>query len=163
TADSKDIALWEVETGNLKYKLPQHHLGEITSLTFTPQAKLVSASRDSTVRVWSLGQDGGQLDFTQEGRTGDVGRLGVRHGGPDFLFDTAETLRLMNVADQRTEGVLEGVSETSKFAGFAIFSQDSKLVLTGSQDGGRVSVWRTPTAGNRATELRQFVPRGHLV
>jgi WD40 repeat protein len=163
TADSHDIVLWDVESGQLKYKLPQKHLGEITSLTFTPQAKLVSASRDATVRIWSLGQDGGQLDFTQEGRTGEVGRLGVSHDGRYFLLDIAETLRLMNVADGRTEGVLEGVNEATKFSTFAIFSHDSKLILTGSQDGGRVSVWRAPIGGNRATELRQFVPRGHLV
>jgi WD40 repeat protein len=163
TADSRDIVVWDVESGQMKYKLPQYHLGEITSLTFTPQAKLVSAARDLTVRVWSLGQDGARLDYTKEGRSGDVSRIGVSHDGRYFLLDTSEALGLMNVADQRTEGVLEGVNESSKFASFAIFSHDSQLVLTGNQNEGRLSVWRTPTPGNRATQIRQFIPNERLV
>ncbi len=67
TADARDIALWDVESGEFKYRFPTAHLGDITSLTFTPQAKMVSASRDNTIRVWSLGDKGAKLDFTQEG------------------------------------------------------------------------------------------------
>ena len=159
SADSRDIALWDVESGKLKYRFPQVHLGEITSLTFTPQAKLVSASRDQTVRVWSVGENGASLDFTQEGRSGDVARLGVSNDGRYFLFDIAQGLRLMTIPDRRTEGWLEGSHDSSKFATFATFSNDNKTILTGMQSEGRLSVWRTPTAGVRATEICQFKPR----
>jgi WD40 repeat protein len=163
TADSRDIALWDAESGKLKYRLPQVHLGDIQSVAITPQAKLVSASRDLTVRVWSLGESGAKLDFTQDGRTGDVGRLGVSSDGRYFLFDIAQTLQLMSIQDRRSEGWLETSSDSNKFATFAIFSHDNKTILTGSQGDGRLSVWRTPSAGNRPTELRQFVPSQKLV
>jgi WD40 repeat protein len=163
TADSRDIALWDVDSGKLKYMFPQHHLGEITTLTFTPQAKLVSASRDLTVRVWSLGQDGARLDYTQEGRSGDVGRPGVSPDGRYFLLDISQSLRLMSIPERRTEGVVESAGETAKLSSFAIFSNDSRFVITGNQGEGNVSVWRTPTPGNRAVELRHFVPRERMV
>lgn len=163
TADSRDIALWEVETGKFKYQFPQVHLGEISSLSITPQAKLVSASRDLTVRVWSLGESGAKLDFTQEGRSGDVQRVGVSNDGRYFLFDIGQKLRLMTIPDRRTEGVVESAGDSYKFATFATFSSDDKMIVTGSQSDGRVSVWRAPIGGNRATELRQFVPSEKLV
>jgi WD40 repeat protein len=163
TADARDICIWDVESGQLRYKLPQHHLGEITSLAYTPQAKLVSAGRDMTVRVWSLGTEGARLDYTQEGRSGDMSRLGVSHDGQYFLFDVGPSLRLMNLVDRRNVGVIESVHEASKLSTFAVFSHDSRLVLTGSQNEGRLSVWRTPIGGFRATELRQFVPRERMV
>lgn len=163
TADSRDICIWDVETGNLRYKLPPHHLGEITSLAYTPQAKLVSAGRDMTVRVWSLGTEGARLDYTQEGRSGDMSRLGVSHDGQYFLFDVAQSLRLMTLVDRRNVGVIESVHEASKLSTFAVFSHDSRLVLTGNQSDGRLSVWRTPLGGSRATELRQLVPRERMV
>lgn len=163
TADARDICLWDVESGSLRYKLPQHHLGEITSLAFTPQAKLVSAGRDMTIRVWSLGTEGANLDYTQEGRSGDINRLGVSHDGKYFLLDIGQALRLMTLADRRNVGVIESVHESSKLSTFAVFSHDSRLVLTGSQGEGKLSVWRVPIGGSRATELRQFVPRERLV
>ncbi len=164
TADARDICIWDVESGNLRYKLPQHHLGEITSLSLTPQAKLVSAGRDMTIRVWSLGTEGASLDYTQEGRSGDVNRLGVSHDGRYFLLDVGQGLRLMTLADRRNVGVIESVHEASKLSTFAVFSHDSRLVLTGSQSEGKLSVWRAPIGGgSRATELRQFVPRERMV
>jgi WD40 repeat protein len=161
TADARDIAIWDVEKGNRKYLLPQHHLGEITSLRFTPQTKLVSASRDNTIRIWSLGQDGGKLDYTHEGRSGDVLRPGVSNDGRYLLADIGSTLRLMTIAEPRTEGVLENINDSSRFSGFALFSFDGGMVVTGSQSEGSISIWRTPTPGKRATELRHLAPRDH--
>jgi WD40 repeat protein len=123
----------------------------------------VSASRDLTVRVWSLGDNGASLDFTQEGRSGEVARLGVSNDGRYFLFDIAQSLRLMTIPDRRTEGWLEGADDSYKFASFAVFSNDNKMILTGSQSDGRLSVWRAPTAGVRATEVRQFKPSQRMV
>lgn len=163
TADSRDIVMWDVESGAKKYVLPQRHLGEITSVVFTPQAKLVSASRDNSICVWSLGQEGAKLDYRQEGRTGEVIRPGISPDGRYFVMDIGTSLRLMTLAERRTEGTLSTVSDTSKFSTFALFSQDGRLLLTASQGDGSLSLWRTPTPGKRATELRHLTPRERSV
>ncbi len=69
----------------------------------------------------------------------------------------------MTLPDRRTEGWLEGADDSYKFSSFAVFSNNNKMVLTGTQNEGRLSVWGAPSAGARATELRQFVPRRRMV
>src|SRR5262249_52532510 len=156
--DSRDICLWEVSTAKLKYTFPGQHLGEIQSLTFTPQARLVSAARDSTVAVWSLGDKGAALEYAMTGRSGEVGQLGVSHSGKFALFDIAQSLRITSIPDRQTVAEIRSLTDAYKFATFALCSPDDKLILTGTNTESRLSVWKAPTVNTRATELRQFVP-----
>jgi WD40 repeat protein len=162
TADSRDICLWEVASAKLKYQFPSHHLGEITTLTFTPQSKLVSASRDGSIAVWSLGEKGASLDLTLDGRSGDVAHVGVSHSGKFVLFDIGQSLRTIAIPERVTVGVMQSLTDAYKFASFAYYSPDDKLILTGTNAEGRLAVWKAPTAGERAAELRQFVPPEHV-
>src|SRR5262249_60945780 len=98
--DSKDIYLWDVVTGKFKYAFPPQHLGEIQSLTFTPQAKLVSAARDNTIVVWSLGEKGASFEYLGSGRSGGVGRIGVSHSGAHAVFDVGQSLRVITLSDR---------------------------------------------------------------
>src|SRR5262249_4472396 len=42
TADANVICLWDVASGDLRYKFPTQHRGPITFIQFTPQSRLVS-------------------------------------------------------------------------------------------------------------------------
>jgi WD40 repeat protein len=49
-----EIWIWDTATWQVKEKLAGH-IGEIVDLAFTPDMKnLLSASRDGTIRVWTL-------------------------------------------------------------------------------------------------------------
>ncbi|KAJ6659106.1 hypothetical protein lerEdw1_019409 [Lerista edwardsae] len=57
------IKVWEVQTGRLLFNLSGHQ-GVVRDLSFAPgesRSILVSASRDKTLRVWDLSQNGKQL------------------------------------------------------------------------------------------------------
>src|SRR5262249_26609361 len=75
-SDDRDIALWDTASGQLKYHMPGHS-GAVTSVSYTPSAQLVSAGRDKTLRVWSLGDEGGRLENVISKRSGDVPHLGI--------------------------------------------------------------------------------------
>ncbi|HLW67718.1 MAG TPA: HlyD family efflux transporter periplasmic adaptor subunit, partial [Gemmataceae bacterium] len=162
TADSRDICLWDTETGQFKYQFPQLHRGAITTLAFTPQVKLVSAARDNTIKVWTLGTTGASLDYSQEGRSGDVGQLGISHDGGKVLLDVAQTLRVLTLQDRRIEGVMQPIADSAKFAHFAQFSPDDNLVLTGLNTEGRLGVWLAPGPKVRAAEVRRFNPQDRM-
>jgi WD40 repeat protein len=162
TADSRDICLWDVETGQFKYQFPQLHRGAITTLAFTPEAKLVSAARDNTIKVWTLGTSGATLEFSQEGRSGDVGQVGVSHDGGKVLLDVAQSLRVLTLQDRRIEGVMQPISDSAKFSTFAQFSPDDSLVLTGLNTEGRLGVWLAPGPKVRPAEVRRFNPQDRM-
>ena len=56
TADEKDICLWDVASGELKYRFPGHHRGQISYVQYTPQSKLLSVARDHSLCLWNLGE-----------------------------------------------------------------------------------------------------------
>src|SRR5262249_11749746 len=144
---SNDICLWDVDSASFKYRFQTaHHHGDIESLQFTPQAKLISAARDNTIAVWSLGEKNASLDVVLEGRSGDVTRPGVSSDGRRLLFDIAQSLRVISLPSRRTEAVMQNVSDTYKFLSFAYFTPDDRLILTGTNMEGRLSVWRAPSA-----------------
>jgi WD40 repeat protein len=162
TADSRDICLWDVDSGQFKYQFPQLHRGTITTLSFTPQCKLVSAARDNTIKVWSLGVNGASLDYSQEGRSGDVGQLGVSHDGGKVLLDAAQSLRVLTLQDRRIEDAMQPIADSAKFATFAQFSPDDRLILTGLNTEGRLSLWLAPGPKARPAELRRFNPQDRM-
>src|SRR5262245_9936010 len=73
------IKLWRSEDGKAIYPFDfahgadYPHQGAITSLSFTPQCQLISASRDNTLRVWNLKERGAYLYGRPiTGRSGSV-------------------------------------------------------------------------------------------
>jgi WD40 repeat protein len=134
------------------------HYGAITSLHFTPQCQLVSASRDNTVRVWALKQNGVEpVGFPIPGRKGDVSQLGVSGDGNYMLFDQGKTIQILSVKDGRTINTLQTPGNTVDFQTTAIFSPDGSLMLTAGAAEGRLQLWSTPSGSSRGFEVRQYV------
>lgn len=163
SADDQDICLWQISDGQLKYRFPSAHRGAIGTLVFTPQCKLISAGRDNSMRIWRLGTASAQEEFRQEGRSGDVGVLGVSRDGERVLFDIQQSLRVLALKDKKVDGLLQPGIESGRFASFALFSPDDSYVLTGSNVDGRLSLFRAPSSENfRAAEIRQFRPENRM-
>ncbi|MGE3807446.1 MAG: HlyD family efflux transporter periplasmic adaptor subunit [Gemmataceae bacterium] len=155
--EDREIHLFDAATGELKYRLPAGHRAAITSIQFTPQARLVSTGRDHTLRVWQLGEEAAKLSDTIDRRSGYVQQPGVSPDGRTVLLDQGKVLRLLTLDERRTEGILANPAEGSHFTTFAAFSPDGRLILTAGSAEGRLQLWRAPSPASRPYVLRQFV------
>lgn len=156
------IQLWKTETREPLYALPPAISpdGTITSLNFTQEAKLVTASTDNTLRVYDLHEKGARptIDPIPD-RSGTVGQLGVDRDGRRMVFDQGRRLQILSTNDGIQTGILENPDGTTPFETLALFSPDGSLMLTGGAPEGRLLLWRTPGANERGFEVRQFVTR----
>jgi WD40 repeat protein len=166
------ILLWDTATGTVKYKFNEQlgHSGSVTALQFTRQAKLISAGKDNTLRIWSLRQQGAHLDGGKgiPNRQGSVTSLGATADGYAMLFDMGTTLQVVSGADLTTLGIMNNLSGATPFETLALFApgtvEDKKiggkrrLVLTAGLSDGRLQLWVAPARGERAYEVRQLVP-----
>jgi WD40 repeat protein len=156
TADEREILLWDVATGKLRYRFAVQHKAPITSIQYTPQSRLVSEARDRSVCVWKLGEKGAAPEKVIENRTGDVSVLGVSPDGQSILFDQERALHLLTLNNQLTEGFLPAPSEASQFSGFALFSPDGRLVLAAGTGDNPLQLWKAPAAGGRGSLIRRL-------
>jgi WD40 repeat protein len=163
-ASDGSIRLWNAD-GSERYAFtPENgvsnvHEDAVTSLHFTPQCKLISAGRDKTMHVYSLKEKGAANDDEAiKNREGNVARLGVSHDGKWMLFDQTRgrTLQLLSVEKQTLVHTLNVPVNATPFDTFALFSPESKLILTAGAPEGRLQLWRTPDADSRGFEVRQF-------
>jgi WD40 repeat protein len=152
--EDRMICLWDTASGTLRYRFPDGHRGTVTALAFTPRAELVSAGRDNTLRLWTLGQHGACLRSTFDHRSGHLTQPGVSPDGRQVLSEQGGTLRLLSLPEGLTEGVVQRASGAGNFTSFALFSPDGRLILTAAED--RIQLWRAPGA-SRAGELVQLV------
>jgi WD40 repeat protein len=158
------ICIWSTEDASLLYPINAHHgadnppQGQITSLTFTPQCRLIAAGRDNAIRIWELHTKGViQLGNPIADRSGTVPLLGVSQDGQQMLFDQGKTLQVLSVPDGRTVAVpIKKPSTSTPFETFALFSPDATLILTAGAPDGRLQLWRSPTSAERAFEVRVF-------
>jgi WD40 repeat protein len=135
------------------------HEGTITSLSLLPQAKLVSAARDKTLRVWSLHQKGARLAYAPlADRSGLVTQIGASQDGRLLLFDPQKGgLQVRSVEDKgRIVKTLENPPGTIPFETLAQFSPDASLLLTAGAPEGRLQLWKAPTENSRGFEVRQL-------
>lgn len=157
--DDREICLWETATGTLQYRFPSGHRAALTWVQFTPRAELVSAGRDNTLRVWSVGSRNARLLTTLDRRSGDVAHPAVSPDGKHVLLDQGKSLRLLKLPERRTEAILDNGIEATQFTSFALFSADARLILTAGNAEGRLQLWRAPTATTRPYEIRQYTSR----
>jgi WD40 repeat protein len=158
------ITLWKTTESQPCFRfdadhgVAQPHQSMVTSLNFTPQGCLVSASRDSSLRVWRMKAKGAVLSGKViTGREGNVTQLGVSQDGKYMLFDQGRTLQLLSVAEGKTIHTLQSPGGSTPFDTLALFSPDSSLILTAGAPEGRLQLWRTPTAATRGYEVCQYV------
>jgi WD40 repeat protein len=141
-----------------EHGVDQPHQGTITALHFTPQARLISAARDGTLRIWELHQHGAHMDKRViSNRSGTVSALGVSADGSRMLFDHGRELQVRSVPDGRTLATMQTSSAATPFETLALYSPDAALILTAGAPEGRLQLWRAPTPAARAFEVRQFV------
>jgi len=162
TAAGRDVFVWDVGGKKRKYSLPADHRDDVKAVHFTPQATLVTVCRDKAIRVWKLGSEGASLERTIDHRSGAVDVLDVTADGGRVLFDlNAGRIDLVNLADNNTVGSLLNTGSGQRFSGLALFSPDSKLVLTGAGDAdakGELQLWAVPDSGRGAERKRLAVP-----
>jgi WD40 repeat protein len=158
------ICLWRTEGAKLVYRLDAEHgvdntpQGQVTSLAFTPQCRLVAAGRDNTLRVWELCVRGARPVRTVPDRGGTVGQLGVSHDGRTMLLDQGKTLQVLSIPEGRTVGLVRKPTTATPFETLALYSPDSRLILTGGAAEGRLQLWHVPTPSGRAFEVRVLSP-----
>lgn len=153
--EDRAVGVWDTASGKLRYFLPALHGGAITQVQFTPQAQLVSVSRDNTMRLWTLGEQGARLERTWAQRAGEVTALGVSADGQYVLYDETDKIRMLTLPEGKTEGIIQP-PPGGTFASFAVFSCDARRILTANGAENLLQLWLAPHSGQRSRELRQL-------
>lgn len=156
TADEQEIRLWDVATGELRYAFPHQHRGPITFVQYTPQSKLLSVAKDQSMCLWKLGDKGAAPEKMMEHRSGNVPVLNVSPDGQSVLFDQDRALHVVELKDEKTEGVLPAPSDASQFTSFALFSPDSQYILAAGTADNPLQLWKAPAPGVRAHMIRRL-------
>jgi WD40 repeat protein/serine/threonine protein kinase len=124
------------------------HAGPVTSLTFTSDGRLVSGSRDTTVRIWD--QQSGQEMFVRRGHYGPVRCVaieptGLIYSGSDDI--TIKAWRAENPQESEAHRLHKGAATA------VAFSPDGSALISVGLDG---AVWRIdPTGVERPRLLHQ--------
>lgn len=171
TAAGREVFIWELASGKKMYSLPPEHRDSITSLAFTPQARLITGSKDRTLKEWKLGTEKALVARTLDHRSGAVDVLGVSPDGGRVLFDQDKSrLDLVNLADAQTAGQVTNVGPGLSFATLALFGPDAAdgafhTIVTAGGEGdlkGGLQWWNAPRAGGRAAEIARLITPGRV-
>ncbi|MEZ6139229.1 MAG: HlyD family efflux transporter periplasmic adaptor subunit [Zavarzinella sp.] len=170
TADEKSIYMIDVAQGKLKYTFPkQKHYSSITSLTFTPQGKVVSAGKEPSIIVWKVGATGAEVDFVIEKRTGDVAHPGVTEDGRFLLVDASRNqLDMYHLGLGQKVNSIHSSLDTARFQKFAQFSPklaggNQRWIATMNTNEQTVQIWTSGTTTDEPYEVaRLYCPRGGI-
>ena len=173
SAAGREVFIWELPSGKKLYALPQEHRDTVTSLAFTPQTLLVTASKDGSVKIWKMGGAKAAVTKTIDHRSGSLDTLGVSPDGSRLLFDQDKSrLDLVTLTDGQTTGQLTNVGPNIAFSTLAIFAPDyTSLKASGDQfppytiatvggEGdlkGGLQVWQASRAGGRGMEVARLM------
>jgi WD40 repeat protein len=178
TAAGRDVFVWDLAAAKKLYALPAEHRDNVTSVGFTPQSTLVTASKDGTLKVWKLGTDKAAVLRTLDHRAGAVEVLGVSRDGGRVLFDQDKNrIDLVDPANGQTIGQVQNVSSAGSFSNLAIFGLDEVapgtppdqlppyVVATVGGDGdlkGTLQLWYAPRTGGRGAEVGRLMTPGRV-
>jgi len=157
--EDRAICLWDTNTLERLHRIAGAHVAGLTGLQFVNARQLLSTGRDKRMVVWDLADDGKSASQSDrfERRSGDVPVLEASPDGKQVLFDESRELRVLSLASHKIEGVLQNPPGAANFSTMARFSPDGKTILTNGPSAGRLQLWKAPSAGVRASELRQYV------
>jgi WD40 repeat protein len=176
SAAGRDVFVWDLAEAKKLYALPAEHRDNVTSVAFTPQDTLVTASKDGTVKVWKLGTDRAAVVRTLDHRAGSVDVLGVSRDGGRVLFDQDKgRIDLVDPTSGQTVGQIENVTAAGSFSTLAIFGPDEAApntpadqlppygIATAGGDGdlkGTVQYWVALRTGGRGAEVGRLITPG---
>ncbi|HLJ97847.1 MAG TPA: HlyD family efflux transporter periplasmic adaptor subunit [Gemmataceae bacterium] len=163
-SQDQQIKVWDTATGTLRCTISGHR-NVITALYFASPERLISISRDPSVRIWEI--TGDRYKEAKNGviprREDYVDNLGVSPDGQHMMDENFGEMRVVSVpnADNsvpKTEAILRPTTLGKKFVNFAIFAPNGQMALTTPETGGVLHLWRINYNQGRSFELRQFVP-----
>jgi WD40 repeat protein/biotin carboxyl carrier protein len=173
SAAGRDVFVWDLVGVKKLYALPAEHRDNITSVCFTPQDTLVTASKDGTLKVWKLGTERAVSVRTLDHRAGAVEALGVSRDGARVLFDQDKgRVDLVDPANGQTIGQIQNISSAGSFSTLALFgpdevppgTPDDKLppysIATAGGEGdlkGTLQYWLAPRTGGRGAEAGRLI------
>jgi WD40 repeat protein len=165
----RNIYLWKTATGERVYRFPREHAAPVSTLHFTPQCRVISVGRDNVVHIWRVGDENAAVERTLDHRSGEVTQLGVTDDGNWMALDHDKTRLHISSTDKEgvTERVLNSQNESTYFGPFAIFSpkvdvEGHRLLLTASNQGRLVQLWRHDASEDRTREMVRLVPTNNV-
>jgi WD40 repeat protein len=133
-----EIILWDIASGR-PLGLPTNHIGEVNSLAFSPNGKiLASGSRDETIVLWDVEKH--QADLHLRSHNGCVNGISFSLDGQRLASGNEDgTIILWDVATGKPIGrPLTG--HNAKPVNVVTFSPVSQLLFSGGDDGA-VILW----------------------
>jgi WD40 repeat protein len=89
---NKKVQVWNAATGKLVRKFVGHE-GNVSSVAFTPDGRLVTGSWDRTIRVWDLLTGETLKEYT--GHRGQIRSLSVSHDGRRIVSGCSDATGLV--------------------------------------------------------------------
>ena len=138
TSEDKSIKVWNANTGKFLYKW-KGHFDLINAFVVSPDGcKLISGSRDKTVKLWQLGSDKGQLIHTLIGHQGFIYTLAV---SPDWsIAASGSSDKTVFLWDLEKGKLLYTLDKHLGFVRALAFASDGKKLVSGGYDK-TVYVW----------------------
>jgi len=142
-----DIYLYSLATGRLEGRLTGHE-GQVYAVRFLDNVRLVSSSRDNTIRVWNV--ESGRSSRTIRGHSHYVPGLATNPGGT-YLYSASDDgeIRRWALADPQTAAEIDARYYTGV--------SDLKVIKDGEEliaaQPGSVQTWELAT-GRLIDELR---------
>jgi WD40 repeat protein len=167
----REIGLWDVATGKVRFILNGHREG-VNALAFAPDSKtLASASGDETVRLWDVAT--GKERDSLKGHDGEVTFVAYVPDGRHLASAGSKdkTVTIWDVNTGNVTATLEGHKDSVRFVGY---TTDGKTLLSLCKDGTAicwdVAAKKQRTKFTYAKATGQFYPaeygfarKGHFV
>ncbi|KAK7026833.1 WD repeat and SOCS box-containing protein 1 [Halocaridina rubra] len=153
------IRIWDPYTGKLLLEL-MDHTQAVTSLAFAPDGslRLVSASKDATIKVWDMRDDGNMFRTLRESNS-PIRSLCWSHDGK-FLCSTGDKQKVL-LWDMEIYKLKKRFSGHYNNVHACAFSPDGAMLATASSDT-RVIVWDT-NSGEQLRVLNHMNPPPRVI
>jgi WD40 repeat protein/GTPase SAR1 family protein len=148
-SEDRTVRIWDVATGS--WSTLQGHSGEVPSVAFTPDGRILSASVDTSVRVWDAGS--GQEMVKLVGHTKRVcSVVALRDNARALSGGFDRTLKLWDLSSGKCLKTIEcGTDDADDIFSTAVNPAET-WALTGHRDG-QARLWDLET-GQCLTTLR---------